>query len=164
MSWFYASSGVQKGPVSDEELRSLAASGRLAPTDLVWRDSMPSWQPASSIPGLLPPGLTGPPPLPGERPAPYYPPPNPSVSDDPAMRWVLPVGRSGWAIAAGYLGIFSLLGIFAPFAVIAGILGLREIKQNPRLGGRGRAIFGIVMGGIITLAIGLAFIIPMFSR
>jgi hypothetical protein len=165
MSWFYASSGVQKGPVSEEALRSLAASGQLAPTDLVWRDGMPSWQPASSIPGLLPPGLAAPPPLPASQPAaPYYPPPRPSISDDSAMRWVLPVGRSGWAIAAGYLGIFSLLGIFAPFAVITGILGLREIKQNPRLGGRGRAIFGIVMGGIFTLAIGLALLVPMFSR
>jgi hypothetical protein len=163
MSWFYASSGVQKGPVSEEELRSLATAGRLQPTDLVWSSGMPNWQPASSIPGLLPARPGGPPPLPAAAPAAPYPPPQ-LQGDDQSLHWILPVGRSGWAIAAGYLGLFSLLGIFAPMAVIAGILGLREIKKNPRLGGRGRAIFGIVMGGIFTLGIGLAILLPMLSR
>jgi hypothetical protein len=101
---------------------------------------------------------------PSPPPAAPYPPPRLHGNDDQALHWILPVGRSGWAIAAGYLGLFSLLGIFAPFAVITGILGLREIKTNPRLGGRGRAIFGIVMGGIVTLGIGLAILIPMLSR
>ncbi len=42
----------------------------------------------------------------------------PKLGDDPAMRWILPVGRSGWAIAAGYLGLFSVLGVFGPFAIV----------------------------------------------
>jgi len=164
MSWYYASSGVQNGPVSEEDLRSLAASGRLRPTDLVWSTGMAGWQPASSIPGLLPSQPGAPPPLPPAQapaqaapPAAFYPPPR-LQDDDQALHWLLPVGRSGWAIAAGYLGLFSLLGIFAPFALITGILGLRAIKKNPRLGGRGRAIFGIVMGGIFT-AVAAAFMI-----
>ena len=172
MSWYYASSGVQNGPVSEEELRSLAASGRLLPTDLVWSAGMSGWQPAASVPGLLPARPAGGPPrLPAAAaassyapPAASYPPPRLQEGKDQALHWILPVGRSGWAIAAGYLGIFSLLGIFAPFAVITGLLGLREIRKNPRLGGRGRAIFGIVMGGIVTLGIGLAILIPMLSR
>jgi hypothetical protein len=86
------------------------------------------------------------------------------AEDDPALRWVLPVGRSGWAIASGYLGLLSLLGIFAPFALITGILALLEIRKNPRLGGRGRAIFGIVMGGLVTLGIAAAILIPLLSR
>jgi uncharacterized RDD family membrane protein YckC len=69
------------------------------------------------------------------------------VSD---MKWLLPVGRSGWSIAAGYLGLFSLLFLPAPLAVVAGILGLREIRRKPGLGGRGRAIFGIVMGALFS--------------
>jgi hypothetical protein len=156
MSWYYASSGVQNGPVSEAELRSLAASGRLLPSDLVWRDGMPSWQPAAAVPGLLPAAAGGPPPLPAARMQP--------AEEDPALRWVLPVGRSGWAIASGYLGLLSLLGIFAPFALITGILALLEIRKNPRLGGRGRAIFGIVMGGLVTLGIAAAILIPLLSR
>jgi hypothetical protein len=165
MTWFYTSTGVQLGPISEDALRALAASGRLLPTDLVWREGMPAWQPAASIPGLMssaPPGSPLPPPLPAS--ASFPPPPPLSTEDDPALRWVLPVGRSGWAIAAGYLGLLSLVGIFAPFAVITGILALREIKRHPHLGGRGRAIFGIVMGGLVTLGLIVALAVPAFSR
>lgn len=68
------------------------------------------------------------------------------LGDSAMIRALLPVGRSGWAIAAGYLGLFSLLVIPAPFAVIIGILGIRDIRKNPKKHGMGRCIFGIVMG------------------
>jgi hypothetical protein len=79
------------------------------------------------------------------------------IGDDPAMRMILPVGLSGWAIAAGYLGLISVLCIPAPFALIAGILAIREMRRNPKKHGMGRAIFGIVMGsiGTVGLVIGL---------
>jgi uncharacterized protein (DUF983 family) len=34
-----------------------------------------------------------------------------SIGDDPAMRLILPVGRSWLAIVAGYLGLVSIFGI-----------------------------------------------------
>jgi len=74
-----------------------------------------------------------------------------SISDDPAMRLILPVGRSIYAIIAGYLGLVSVIFLPAPLAILFGILGLRDIKKNPKLGGKGRAIFGLVMGTIFTL-------------
>jgi predicted acyltransferase len=66
---------------------------------------------------------------------------------------LLPVGRSGWAIAAGYLGLISVLCIPSPFALLAGILAVREMRRNPKKRGMGRAVFGIVMGGIGTIAL-----------
>ena len=42
------------------------------------------------------------------------------------MCMLLPVGRSGWAIAAGYLGLISVLAFPGPFAMIAGILAIRD--------------------------------------
>lgn len=72
---------------------------------------------------------------------------------DSAMRWILPVGRSGYAIAAGYLGLFSVLKVFAPFALLFGILAVRDIKKHKDKLGMGRAIFGIVMGGIFTIVL-----------
>lgn len=71
------------------------------------------------------------------------------------MRMLMPVGRSGWAIAAGYAGLFSFILIGAPFALIFGILGIREIRKSrstdqPKFG-MGRAIFGIVMGALVCL-------------
>jgi hypothetical protein len=75
----------------------------------------------------------------------------PDLGDDPAIRMLLPVGRSGWAIAAGYLGLVSVLCIPAPFALLAGILAIREMRRDPKKHGMGRAVFGIVMGGIGTV-------------
>jgi len=85
-------------------------------------------------------------------PAPHVQPPKP-FEEDPAMRILLPVGRSGWAIAAGYLGLFSVLLIFAPFALVCGILALFDLKRNPKKCGKGRAIFGIVMGVLGTFGL-----------
>lgn len=73
------------------------------------------------------------------------------LGDDAGIRLLLPVGRSGLAIAAGYLGIFSLVPIFGPIAIIVGVLAIRDIKAHPDKYGMGRAIFGIVAGALATL-------------
>jgi hypothetical protein len=75
----------------------------------------------------------------------------PELGDDPMMRMLLPVGLSGWAIAAGYLGLISVLCFPAPLALITGILAVRDISRNPRKHGMGRALLGIVMGSLGTL-------------
>jgi hypothetical protein len=36
--WYYAQDEQKHGPVSDVQLKELAASGKLAPTDLVWNE------------------------------------------------------------------------------------------------------------------------------
>jgi hypothetical protein len=139
-----------------EQLDAWARAGSLWPDDLVWTDGMANWQPArtlADLAALIPPG---------RAPVGYYAPPPPAYSDggqDAGIRMLLPVGRSGWAIAAGYLGLFSVLLIFAPFALIAGIFAVRDIKQDSTKHGMGRAIFGIVMGGLFT--IGLIVMIVM---
>lgn len=81
------------------------------------------------------------------------------LEDDPLMRMVLPVGRSVWAIAAGYLGLISVLLIPAPFAVLTGILAIREIRRDPKKHGLGRAIFGIVMGSLGTAVLLLVLVL-----
>ena len=73
-----------------------------------------------------------------------------TIGDDMGTRMLLPVGRSGWAIVAGYLALVSVLCLPAPFALIAGILAIREIRLDSTKHGMGRAIFGIVMGTIGT--------------
>lgn len=72
---------------------------------------------------------------------------------DAAMMFLLPVGRSGYAIAAGYLGLLSVFLIFAPFALLFGILGIRDIIKNKDKHGMGRAILGIIMGAIFSIAL-----------
>ncbi len=53
-------------------------------------------------------------------------------------------------MASGYLGLFSCFPfvglVFGILAVITGILAIRHSRRNPKMGGRGRAVFGIVFG------------------
>ncbi len=51
--WHYMRGGNQGGPVSAAEIRNMAASGRLAPTDLLWNDGMTDWTPLERIPGFM---------------------------------------------------------------------------------------------------------------
>jgi hypothetical protein len=81
------------------------------------------------------------------------------LSGDAGIRMILPVGRSGWAIASGYLGLISVLLIPAPFAILTGILAIRHIGQNPKVHGMGRAIFGIIMGSLGTAVLLLIVIL-----
>ena len=107
---------------------------------------------------------TSPPPLPPPVPV-FVPPPMPpakKLGDDVGMRLLLPVGRSGWAIAAGYAGLFALLLFPAPIALILGIIGWRDIRRSKGtaepLHGMGRVVFALITGGLGTavLLVGLA--------
>lgn len=75
------------------------------------------------------------------------------LGDDPLLRMVIPVGRSGWAIAAGYAGLFSLLFVCAPISLILGLVAIHDLRQHPEKHGWGRAIFGLVMGLLFTLGL-----------
>jgi hypothetical protein len=79
------------------------------------------------------------------------------------LKWIVPVGRSGHAIAAGYLGLLSVLGFPAPFALLFGILALADIKKHPQKRGKGRAWFGIVMGGICSMLFLLGIMLAIFD-
>lgn len=73
------------------------------------------------------------------------------------VHWLLPTGRSWQSIAAGYLGLVSLVVfILGPAAVVLGILGLRAADRQGSHG-RGRSIFGIVTG-----CLGTAFGLMLF--
>jgi predicted acyltransferase len=74
---------------------------------------------------------------------------------------LIPVGRSIWAILAGYMGLLSVLIFPAPLAVLFGILAIREIKRNPKKHGMGRAIFGIVCG-VLAMGTVVAFVVIPF--
>lgn len=68
-----------------------------------------------------------------------------------ALRWCVPLGRSGWAIAAGYLGLLSIFPFIGVMAITCGFLGLLSIAKNPQKLGKGRAWLGIVSGAGFTI-------------
>jgi len=45
MEWYYVEAGRQAGPVSQEQLNDLVASGKVQPSTLVWRPGMQNWVP-----------------------------------------------------------------------------------------------------------------------
>lgn len=73
------------------------------------------------------------------------------IGQDAGMRLLLPVGRSPWAIAAGYVALGSLLiWPAALIAIVLSIIAIIDIKRHPKKHGMGRAIFGLVVGGLVT--------------
>jgi GYF domain 2 len=51
--WYYAHEGQQFGPVVAAQLKQAADAGQLYPMDLVWKEGLANWVPASSIKGLF---------------------------------------------------------------------------------------------------------------
>ena len=126
----------QLGVFAEQEVLAKLNRGELLPGDLAWTEGMANWQPLTS---LFPPSNGAPPPVPAPA--------------DPALSMVIPINRSGWAIAAGYLALVSVLCFPAPIALFCGIMALRDLKRQPHLQGAGRAWFGIVMGVLFTLVL-----------
>ncbi len=92
--------------------------------------------------------------------------PTPQSEEGDATGGIIPY-KNGPALAAYYLGIFSLLPCIglalAIPAFILGILGLKKRKKNPAVRGSVHAWIGIIMGGIFTLVWGGAIVLMFFG-
>jgi uncharacterized RDD family membrane protein YckC len=51
-SWFYVDQGQQRGPVATEELAAWIQSARLPRDVQVWREGLPQWAPAETLPEI----------------------------------------------------------------------------------------------------------------
>jgi hypothetical protein len=62
--WYVARDGKQTGPISEAEIRAIAAHGYFRPSDLVWRPGFTEWRPALTVfppvPQAPPPTFTAP--------------------------------------------------------------------------------------------------------
>lgn len=139
---------TQFGPYSLDEVVRYTRERRLQPSDIAWCPGMATWEPLPAVlqrhGHALPAGLE-------EKP-------------DEVTAWMLPVGRSGLAIAAGYLGLFSVLLFPAPFALVLGILALRDLKKHPQKMGSVRAWLGVIAGAIGTVVLLLVLILPLLYK
>ena len=166
---FYISqNGQVSSAISKEDVRKLFASGKINPSDLICEVGSSEWHSVTTFslfddlrkansPHSPPP----PPPPPGgaaqDSGSPVTPGASVSPSSTSGLEWLIPVERSALAVITGYLALFGI--VIPPLAILSlilGILALLEIKKSnastnpkkPRLRGRGRAIFGIVVGAI----------------
>ncbi|MBN9521139.1 DUF4190 domain-containing protein [bacterium] len=51
-----------------------------------------------------------------------------------------------------------------PFALVVGILALRQLKKNQEQHGKGRAVFGIVMGALFSIPLPVAAIATLAGK
>lgn len=83
----------------------------------------------------------------------------PKTTETKVLEAFVPINRSAWAVAAGWIALFNIpFVITAPVGIVFAILGLRSIKQHPEKIGKGRCWFAIVYGAAVLL-----FVIIIFS-
>jgi hypothetical protein len=80
------------------------------------------------------------------------------------MEFVVPTNTSALAIVAGYVGLISVLCFPAPLALILGIVALVQLKNKPKVHGRYRAWFAVVMGTMFTLIPVVLFVIGSLGK
>lgn len=72
-----------------------------------------------------------------------------------AVATIIPY-RNPLALAAYYVGVFSLIPcvglLLGPAAFFLGLSGLRAAKRHPEMKGKGHAIAGMVLGGLVLVA------------
>ncbi len=71
----------------------------------------------------------------------------------------MPINVSGWAIAAGYLGLLSWLILPGPVSLVVGFVALRDLAKRPHMRGKVRAWLGVIMGSIATTLMGVLAIL-----
>ena len=100
--YYVGRNGSQSGPYPLDELRNMAATGRLAPSDLVWTDGMSEWKPASAaLPELFSggpaaPAASAPPPIASGSIHPSYAPAPPVGAVDPMFPTGTPIPTYLW--------------------------------------------------------------------
>jgi hypothetical protein len=161
--WYYARGGSQVGPVTFAQLTDVAKTGSLGRDDLVWREGMGDWQPASTIPGLIPaPAAPAPaaaqpdvydtapePAFQPPRPQPYYAPPMGPVHMQYAQPGMQAKSYKGLAIGGFVCSLVGLLCciLVAITGLVLGIVAKVNMNKSGNQDGSGFATAAIIIGG-----------------
>jgi hypothetical protein len=136
--WYYeADEGERRGPLTLEQMKALVAAGGIRRQTRVWR------------PGSDETALT----RAGDFLAELATAPN-----DDHLVHVLPINRSGWAIAAGYVGLMSFIPVVSYAGVAVSAIAAWQLKRNPKKLGWGRVITGLVISVPMSILYTWAFL------
>jgi hypothetical protein len=130
MLWHYVQNGKPLGPVPEEQLKAMLASGALRPGDLVWREGMPSWTAIQELPELQPsPGVVAPLPNPYAAPQTNL---NPSPqAAEPSAGPVSPEAVELLRKTKPWVRFFSVLGILGIVVMTLGALAMILLSFGP---------------------------------
>ena len=51
--WYFADGEMERGPITEAQLRTLIGTDNLSAEDLVWKEGMDDWVPVKEVPGLF---------------------------------------------------------------------------------------------------------------
>lgn len=85
--WYYTQDGIQNGPFSIEDLRTLLDSGALRPTGFVWAEGLPAWEHVGHVPELIP--------MPASPPPTHLDPSGPSLTFRKPRKFMIPLVIGG---------------------------------------------------------------------
>jgi hypothetical protein len=152
MTYWIARGGTKQGPYTLEDAQRMLAAGSISPTDLAWKEGMPSWLPAAQV---IPAAAGAPPPAPGfphsQIPMPgtpgygYSQPGAPPVSGPmpPNLHWAL-------VLVLGMItGLFTIVWIFLEAGFVK--------KVDPRSNAIMLLIAGILLPFGFLIVMGVVF-------
>jgi len=145
--WYVGKGGKKHGPFSNEQLKKLAATGKIDRTDLLWKEGMEKWVSCASAKGLFPvaaPSAPPPPPvfdnpladpdaddptaafagfeMPAYVPTPEEPPPKPA--EPPAMPGYTPIKKASRQLEYGGIGLRAAALVIDGFVLLLPSVGI----------------------------------------
>ena len=166
--WYYMQNGQQQGPISGDQLKSLAAGGGLVREDLVWKEGMANWVRAAEVNGLAF-AAAAPAPFVAGAPAaaqpPYAPIPTAAPVDPSLLGYYAPTGKGDVNLNRRGLEMLRqtkpwvrfmsvIMFILAGFMVVGGaFLFIATAMANVR------TPIGVVPA-LAYLALGLLYVVP----
>lgn len=153
-SYWYSRDREQRGPVNGAELKQLAQTGQLQPSDLYWCDGMTDWLPLSAS-GVLA-GAGYPPVAPAMAPPPFA-----SMTPSYASSSLPPASFPRAPLRSASFGLFLGLAIGAFLVLIVGgvLLGIassNNVEPMQVIGGLVLAVgIGLIIGTVVIGAINL---------
>lgn len=154
-AWYIGRGAQQLGPFTTSRLREMAARGEVTRNDMVWKEGMANWQPASAIPELAGSLKAGPPPM-----APVG-----TIGPSPAaelfsgllgdLKAIVADPEAGIKAIAGRKAVPNAFICIGIFAVVAGLLGLQVVAQIPFASGGDviKAFFKSLLSGVVAQAV-----------
>ena len=135
--------GAEYGPVSTEELQHWIAQNRCARESLVEVDGSGEWVPLATLPEFQD-AFAAPP---------------ASAEGEGGVSTVIPY-KNVPALTAYYTGVFCIIcpPILSIPAIVLGVKGLRNVKENPEVKGTAHAWIGILSGSfflILSIVVGV---------
>ncbi|MHC4562215.1 MAG: GYF domain-containing protein [Planctomycetota bacterium] len=147
--WYCTVDGARYGPVGLEELLDWARQGRLGADELVWKDGMSEWRPASGV---------------AELSDAVWP-----IAAQPVGTAPLPAQptrvqkANGLAIAGMVLGIISLVICIPYLSIPSGVTGLVLSIFGLKKARGGASGGGMAKTGLITSIIGMSLFVLILA-